>query len=63
MTTYLIRIVPNLLPESEGQWVEIEHDEPLPRRWRATEAVLSKHVPDTHHLVEILISRWQRKST
>jgi hypothetical protein len=63
MTTYLIRIVPKLLPESEGQWVEAEYDGPLPRRWRTTEAVFSAHIPDTHHLAEVLIARWQRNKS
>ena len=61
MTTYQIKIVPNLLPDSDGQWLEIEHDAPLPRRWRATEEALRAHIPDGHHLVEIKPAIWPRK--
>jgi hypothetical protein len=48
-----IKIVPNAMPNADGEWIECPFELPSKTRWRHIETMVNSIVPDGHHIVAI----------
>lgn len=48
-----IKIVPNATPNADGDWIEIPVDLKPFRRWRQMDEVVTPHIPQGYHVVQV----------